>query len=259
MPSSFGGCGAANKPSAADWAEWCYGAPYTWSSRYWDGTPQMAYNFYTTTAKLIKQKYPGIQVGGPAAGTSTSFFACGDLSQTSIGMTWIRGFLEEVKKGDAPLDFFSFHFYGQGQGQRSDMAPVSEIYFSFLEAISAVGGFGPLPIAVTEWNAPCYLANISAHVGSLAGAASNAAKIAFWVKQPRIHAAFIYDGLSGAFEPRNPYSFPLDCSAKVKEPASNCSACLADLVRGGTTIPPTALPDFAATVVSSEPHCGCGP
>ena len=43
------------------------------------------------------------------------------------------------------------------------------------------------------------------------------------------------------------------------DPASNCSACLADLVRGGTTIPPTALPDFAATVVSSEPHCGCGP
>ena len=114
MPSGFGGCSeTGNKPTAIDWANWCFGPPFTWSSRYWDGTPEMAHHFYAMTAKLIKQKYPGIQVGGPASGASPSFFPCGDMSPSSLGMTWIRDFLLNVKAQGAPLDFFSFHYYGR--------------------------------------------------------------------------------------------------------------------------------------------------
>ena len=42
------------------------------------------------------------------------------------------------------------------------------------------------------------LGNRNAYVGSLAGAADNAAKMAFWAKEPRMHAAFLYQGVSGA-------------------------------------------------------------
>lgn len=218
MPYGFGGCSASgNKPTAKDWANWCYGPPFTWSSRYWDGTPQMMYDFYVSTAKLIKQQYPGIRVGGPASGFSHSFFPCGDISPTSLGMTWIKHFLENVKAQGAPLDFFSFHYYGQGQGQSTDMASLPTAYQSFLQVIESVGGFGDLPLAITEYNSPFVLGNQSAYVGSLAGAADNAAKMAFWVKEPRLHAAFLYQAVSGAFEALNPYSFPLGCSAKARK------------------------------------------
>lgn len=219
MPSGFGGCSeTGNKPTAIDWANWCFGPPFTWSSRYWDGTPEMAHHFYAMTAKLIKQKYPGIQVGGPASGASPSFFPCGDMSPSSLGMTWIRDFLLNVKAQGAPLDFFSFHYYGQGQGQDSSgaLGSLPDVYQSFVDVIALVGGFGDLPIAITEYNAPFALGNKSAFVGSIAGAATNAAKIAFWVTKPRMHAAFLYQGVSGAFEALNPYSWPLGCHAEVQ-------------------------------------------
>lgn len=254
MPYGFGGCSASgNEPTAKDWANWCYGRPFTWSSRYWDGTPQMMYDFYVSTAKLIKQQYPGIRVGGPASGFSESFFPCGDISPTSLGMTWIKHFLENVKAQGAPLDFFSFHYYGQGQGQSTDMASLPTAYQSFLQVIESVGGFGDLPLAITEYNSPFVLGNQSAYVGSLAGAADNAAKMAFWVKEPRLHAAFLYQAVSGAFEALNPYSFPLGCSAKVLEPASNCSSCSMSLIQQET--PPEPMPGYSG----SGPHCGCGP
>ncbi len=217
MPSAFQCSEAGNKPTAIDWANWCFGPPFTWSSRYWDGTPEMAHHFYAMTAKLIKERYPGIRVGGPASGASPSFFPCGDMSPSSLGMTWIRDFLLNVKAQGAPLDFFSFHYYDQGQGQDNStvLGSLPDVYQSFVDVIASVGGFGDLPIAITEYNAPFALGNESAFVGSIAGAATNAAKMAFWVTKPRMHAAFLYQGVSGAFEALNPYSWPLGCRAQV--------------------------------------------
>ncbi|CAJ1447466.1 unnamed protein product [Effrenium voratum] len=82
--------------------------------------------------------------------------------------------------------------------------------------------------------------------------------MAFWVTQPRMHAAFLYQGVSGAFEAMNPYSFPLGCSATVKEPASNCSACGAGLQAAPFFVAP-ARPDLAPPAPARSPHCGCGP
>ena len=79
----------------------------------------MAYLFYVRTSKLLKRRFPHLRVGGPASGTSGSFFPCGDMSSESIGMSWIKGFLQAVREHEAPLDFFSWHYYGQGQGQTS--------------------------------------------------------------------------------------------------------------------------------------------
>ena len=76
---------------------------------------------------------------------------------------------------------------------------------------------------LSEFNGPFVLGNRSAYVGSMAGAATNAAKYAWMAREPRMQAAFLYQGLSGAFEALNPYSFPLGCSAEVQE--LNCS-CL---------------------------------
>ena len=126
-----------------------YGPPFTWGSRYWDGTPQMAYDFYTATSKMIKHKFPAIQAGGPASGASSSEFPCGDTtqtSQTSLGMMWIKDFLQNVKAHGAPLDLFSFH-YGQGQGQSTDSVSFPMIYQSYLQAIAFVGGFWNIPVA----------------------------------------------------------------------------------------------------------------
>ena len=97
---------------------------------------------------------------------------------------------------------------------------LSKSWHAYEKALAA-HNFQHTPFVLSEFNGPFVLGNRSAYVGSMAGASTNAAKYAWMARQPRAHAAFLYQGLSGAFEALNPYSFPLGCSAHVEE--LNCS------------------------------------
>ena len=98
----------------------------------WQGTCEQFYDFYCTVSKYLKEKFPGLKIGGPASSDGRN--------EEIIG-----AFLEEVKKRGAALDFYSYHWYGV------DMAKLS----SFMREVAEVlqrHGFGDIPIHLNEWN-----------------------------------------------------------------------------------------------------------
>ncbi len=66
------------------------------NKRCWQGTFEEFVDFFSTSAKHLKNRFPNLKIGGPAS--------CGDEE-------WSEAFLKEIKKKDTPLDFFSYHWY----------------------------------------------------------------------------------------------------------------------------------------------------
>ena len=68
--------------------------------RTWSGSAEEFYEFYVTVATHLKEKFPSLRIGGPAIAHRTG--------------EWLDGFLARLTRdgGRAPLDFFSWHWYG---------------------------------------------------------------------------------------------------------------------------------------------------
>lgn len=66
------------------------------NKRTWGGTRAQFFDLFEIAAKHLKGCFPGIKIGGPAL--------CGDES-------WADAFLQEMKRRDVTLDFFSWHIY----------------------------------------------------------------------------------------------------------------------------------------------------
>lgn len=62
----------------------------------WSGTREQFFDLYETAAKHLKACFPHLKIGGPAL---------------ARGREWAEEFLAEMKKREAPLDFFSWHRY----------------------------------------------------------------------------------------------------------------------------------------------------
>ena len=85
---------------------------YGW--KYWDGTPRAAHKSFVAQASAIKRRFPGVMVGGPAAGTGPGFGfpdAAGGAA-----LNWIRDFLGTVREASLEtdlklMDWFSWHAY----------------------------------------------------------------------------------------------------------------------------------------------------
>ncbi len=60
----------------------------------WGGTPEEFFALYDVTANHLKECFPHLKIGGPAV---------------SHREDWVEAFLAQL---DAPLDFFSWHYYG---------------------------------------------------------------------------------------------------------------------------------------------------
>jgi hypothetical protein len=73
----------------------------------WTGTDEDYYRLYVATAKALKAAYPDLKVGGPSVGNVAAVRA-GTLTPTPF----VTGVLDRCKKDGAPLDFFSWHWYG---------------------------------------------------------------------------------------------------------------------------------------------------
>jgi len=88
---------------------------YTWNIRYWEiwnepdldrddaankrtwgGTQAQFFDLYEISAKHLKARFPQLKIGGPALAGNEE---------------WARGFLTEMSKRAAPMDFFSWHIY----------------------------------------------------------------------------------------------------------------------------------------------------
>ncbi|MBR5156740.1 MAG: hypothetical protein IKW59_03120 [Clostridia bacterium] len=62
----------------------------------WGGTKEQFFEFYITVAKHLRECFPNIKIGGPSLAWDRDF---------------LRELLDEAKKADAPLDFFTWHVY----------------------------------------------------------------------------------------------------------------------------------------------------
>lgn len=62
----------------------------------WSGTKEEYFDLYITTAKHLKECFPNIKIGGPSLAWDRD---------------WLREFLDEVNKKNAPFEFFTWHIY----------------------------------------------------------------------------------------------------------------------------------------------------
>ena len=70
----------------------------TWERRrrYWNGSPEQFFDFYTTVAKQLKATFPDLRFGGPSLAGHVE---------------WAKRFLAHCSKNKVPIDFFSWHAY----------------------------------------------------------------------------------------------------------------------------------------------------
>ena len=66
------------------------------NKRTWGGTKAQFFDLYEIASKHLKEKFPNVKIGGPAL---------------AFDFKWGEEFLYEMKKRNAPLDFFSWHIY----------------------------------------------------------------------------------------------------------------------------------------------------
>lgn len=99
---------------------------------FWQGTADRFYDFYCTVSKHLKKRFPNIKMGGPAL-------------ENTKHTEWIDGFLSEVIRTGAPLDFFSWHVYS------TDPAVVFQKAVTVREFLDKAGFSGAESI-LNEWN-----------------------------------------------------------------------------------------------------------
>lgn len=66
------------------------------NKRTWGGTKAQFFDLYEITAKHLKKCFPDLMIGGPAL---------------AYNEEWAEDFLNEMKKREVPIDFFSWHIY----------------------------------------------------------------------------------------------------------------------------------------------------
>lgn len=67
-------------------------------NRTWGGTPEEFFDLYATAATHLKGKFPHLKIGGPALAYRNE---------------WAEEFLAEMRRREVPIDFFSWHIYGE--------------------------------------------------------------------------------------------------------------------------------------------------
>ena len=98
--------------------------------RTWGGTATNFFNFYETAAKHLKGKFPNLKIGGPAL--------CG---RPDYG----ERFLAYCRDNKVPLDFFSWHVYGQ---EPWHVIRACNVFRALLDKY----GFNNAESILNEWN-----------------------------------------------------------------------------------------------------------
>ncbi len=110
------------------WVIWCEPENFP---KLWTGTWQEFMPLYTTTAKLLKERFPGIKVGG-----------CGFyVSSTGV----IKELLAECRRANAPMDFLTWNVYASHPDAVID-SPAR--YRAMLDAL----GFKDTELVISEWH-----------------------------------------------------------------------------------------------------------
>ncbi len=144
----------------------------------WGGTPEEFFELYNIAANHLKTCFPQLKIGGPAV---------------SHRIDWVEEFLKQLK---APLDFFSWHYYGATVEPAIERA---KIYRQLLDKY----GHTDTESILNEWNyirgfaGADYLYSIRA-LASMKGAAFIQAMMSLAQDAP-IDMLMYYDARPSAF------------------------------------------------------------
>ena len=96
----------------------------------WYGNREQFYDFYETSSKYLKNRFPKLKIGGPALASR---------------VPWALDFVEEMAKRSVPLDFFSWHIY---------TADIDKIIkrSNMIQEILNQNGYTDTEMICDEWN-----------------------------------------------------------------------------------------------------------
>lgn len=100
------------------------------NKRTWGGTQSQFFDFYETAAKHLKACFPELKIGGPGVAGNEK---------------WTAEFLDEMKKRNVPIDFFSWHIYCTEPKQVTTKAET-------IRKLLVDNGYGSAESILNEWN-----------------------------------------------------------------------------------------------------------
>ena len=127
-----------------------------YTNTFWEGTLEDYLTLYETTVRTIKSVLAEVRVGGPVI-TSVCY----------TNTNWIRDFILFCQEKHLPIDFVSFHVYGErpldysqkenayfppmSTSTNMERAPENAVINAHMATFHALG-FHPQEIHITEWN-----------------------------------------------------------------------------------------------------------
>ena len=106
----------------------------------WTATDEEFLRLYSTAARAIKSRNPGLMVGGPAFGHS------GQLVKVEFKPSeFVLKFLDRCRRDSVPLDFFSWHCYTDATAELVQRAKA-------IRRLLDEGGFPHAESHLNEWN-----------------------------------------------------------------------------------------------------------
>jgi len=186
----------------------------------WHGTFAQFLELYGVASRHLKAKFPTLPVGGYGSTGFGGAFAGQPSDRARYLLKCFLQFVDYAKANKCPVDFFSYHCYGDADEQD----PIMRFVRKRLDA----AGFTHTQIHNTEWKAGWGL-------GSAWQAAATAAVLCAFQNGP-MDAATIYDGRCGPSE----YSPLFNAATLAPHKAYYAFRMFGELVRDGTSVKATA-------------------
>lgn len=169
----------------------------------WRGTKEQYYELYGVASKYLKEKFPHLKIGGYA---SCGFYALDDGGTTFANsspryayfMEFFDGFMDYIAEHQCPLDFFSWHSYGN--------IPHTMNYARYARERLDAAGYTDTEHTCNEWNCCPNLYGTVQHAAYTAG-------MLLAMQDSSLDSAMFYDarcGVSiyGIFNPLTKEPFP---------------------------------------------------
>jgi len=132
----------------------------------WKGTKEQYYELYGVASKHLKKCFPHLKIGGYA---SCGFYA---LKKTFVEsakssprfeyfIEFFDGFLDYIKANECPLDFFSWHSYGDIE--------CNKVYAEYARKRLDEAGFKNAETSCNEWNSEVAKRGTAHHAAATCG------------------------------------------------------------------------------------------
>ena len=118
-------------------------------NHFWIGSDEEFFRLYDVAAKYLKQKFPGLKIGGYGscgfyALTKTNAINTGATPRNQYFVTYYKNFLDYIQAHGSPMDFFSWHSYTTTKKNAQ--------YIKYVKETLSEAGYGDAEIICDEWN-----------------------------------------------------------------------------------------------------------